>query len=106
MWKPAVASVNADIGVSVPLRGLDMWKHRYLPSSNLFRFSCFSPLAGIRYVETFSNLAYSLNKLCFSPLAGIRYVETLKQAAKEGKEECFSPLAGIRYVETYRRRGH
>ncbi len=37
----------------------------------------------------------------FSPLAGIRYVETNRTAVEGGLGECFSPLAGIRYVETF-----
>ena len=36
----------------------------------------------------------------FSPLAGIRYVETVEAAISLRVEVCFSPLAGIRYVET------
>ena len=37
---------------------------------------------------------------CFSPLAGIRYVETRKGFGVSGTSGRFSPLAGIRYVET------
>ncbi len=37
----------------------------------------------------------------FSPLAGIRYVETrIPSAIRAKMANCFSPLAGIRYVET------
>ncbi len=53
MWKRDWAIVSKLIEtVSVPLRGLDMWKR--CSFSPLRVCSCsFSPLAGIRYVETF-----------------------------------------------------
>ncbi len=60
----------------------------------------FSPLAGIRYVETLWVLCL-IFKGCFSPLAGIRYVETQKRVAFPVELLGFSPLAGIRYVETF-----
>ncbi len=41
------------------------------------QLTSFSPLAGIRYVETFSLDKEMQVKYGFSPLAGIRYVETL-----------------------------
>ena len=56
--------------VSVPLRGLDMWK-RQVKEVVVEIASGFSPLAGIRYVET--NLTINPPNLIlrFSPLAGI-----------------------------------
>ncbi len=37
----------------------------------------FSPLAGIRYVETAASIGlFDSRRFRFSPLAGIRYVET------------------------------
>ena len=39
-------------------------------------------------------------KFRFSPLAGIRYVETEPAYMGRTKAKGFSPLAGIRYVET------
>ena len=53
-----------------------MWK-RVLSISLFLVLFCFSPLAGINYVETLSN--EQLIAACiagFSPLAGINYVET------------------------------
>ena len=61
--------------VSVPLRGLIMWKQLVLCNLLLAQM-CFSPLAGIRYVETEGALGESTLLKSFSPLAGIRYVET------------------------------
>ncbi len=55
MWKLGVCKELGliDFDVSVPLRGLDMWKlaagHGLTLRKKLTRFS---PLAGIRYVET------------------------------------------------------
>ena len=52
MWKPSIKQLEGGLlTVSVPLRGLDMWKLfkvRLVPVVLM----CFSPLAGIRYVET------------------------------------------------------
>ena len=77
-----------------------MWKLLDNPPC-LRKCSRFSPLAGIRYVET-ADLAIGLfePKLGFSPLAGIRYVETLALDTPNQLKSGFSPLAGIRYVET------
>ena len=47
-------------------------------SATVARLS-FSPLAGIKYVETLLKL-FSKPIPCFSPLAGIKYVETLATA--------------------------
>ena len=100
-----------------------MWKHNALSSSDL-RCLCFSPLAGIRYVETKNATLTAASTYSFSPLAGIRYVETVDVGVDDlinlivsvplrGLDMwklliprqfpclyCFSPLAGIRYVET------
>ncbi len=63
--------------VSVPLRGLDMWKLKYCLEKGVAH--SFSPLAGIRYVETRKlKTQMLLKKSSFSPLAGIRYVETME----------------------------
>ena len=67
-----------------------------------FGRACFSPLAGIRYAETFRDLEIQRLILCFSPLAGIRYAETFSQFLISSGLGCFSPLAGIRYAETRR----
>ncbi len=66
---------HEDDNVSVPLRGLDMWKHGFFCAYSV-QFQCFSPLAGIRYVETVSMTGVMDAFDRFSPLAGIRYVET------------------------------
>ena len=39
----------------------------------------FSPLAGIRYAETYDEDKYFIGFKSFSPLAGIRYAETSNQ---------------------------
>ena len=77
MWKLSVTPFReVRIIVSVPLRGLDMWKLQDLMLS-LIILNSFSPLAGIRYVETtIIDGLLAVVDLCFSPLAGIRYVET------------------------------
>ncbi len=65
------------VSVSVPLRGLDMWKLMLNGDLDNLNLSRFSPLAGIRYVETSFGHSRSGFTESFSPLAGIRYVETL-----------------------------
>ena len=64
--------------------------------------SGFSPVAGIQWVETTTELDRFREKVaCFSPVAGIQWVETLVQEGKGRiKLECFSPVAGIQWVET------
>ena len=57
--------------VSVPLRGLDMWKptRSRMPTHSLVGFS---PLAGIRYVETDTEQMYFMRLYCVSvPLRGL-----------------------------------
>ncbi len=79
MWKPPlpVAPRQDPFKVSVPLRGLDMWKPLAAIAKGIARVTlCFSPLAGIRYVETKRRESGRFYLFCFSPLAGIRYVET------------------------------
>ncbi len=54
-----------------------MWKHLQLLGKPMKSALRFSPLAGIRYVETFRvRQGRQFYHYCFSPLAGIRYVET------------------------------
>ena len=60
--------------VSVPLPGFSGLRHPI--ALNEFSRYCFSPVAGIQWVET---VEYSLNRstlLSFSPVAGIQWVET------------------------------
>ncbi len=62
MWKPSgkIRWYVVQAFVSVPLRGLVMWKHQLLwlrlpeAEDSMVRGTgfCFSPLAGISYVET------------------------------------------------------
>ncbi len=62
--------------------------------------SSFSPLAGIRFVESLFFLALNLGYFArFSPLAGIRFVESGCRSSLRKALEGFSPLAGIRFVE-------
>ena len=60
----------------------------------------FSPLAGIRLVESRNELPNSEANQSFSPLAGIRLVERSLREYKCGSWRRFSPLAGIRLVES------
>ena len=40
--------------------------------------------------------------LCFSPVAGIQWVETRAyEQARKLNPKCFSPVAGIQWVETF-----
>ncbi len=56
----------------------------------------FSPLAGIRYVETYAECPNCSENLCFSPLAGIRYVETISELTKPQYQKYVSvPLRGL-----------
>ena len=73
MWKPLKRITHGSqiSEVSVPLRGLDMWKPCQHPL-NLFRVFGFSPLAGIRYVETdcFGVFGWQLSNVSV-PLRGL-----------------------------------
>ena len=72
MWKPSSKQLDGGLFmVSVPLRGLDMWKPCQHPL-NLFRVFGFSPLAGIRYVETdcFGVFGWQLSNVSV-PLRGL-----------------------------------
>ena len=62
---------------------------------------CFSPVAGIQWVETTYRYSLAPRRLGFSPVAGIQWVETLSKLI--GLTEwwvSFSPVAGIQWVET------
>ena len=78
MWKPIPYFLTFfTLSVSVPLRGLIMWKlYRRRVSPSL---ESFSPLTGINYVETgqYQLTPEGADWLGFSPLTGINYVETL-----------------------------
>ncbi len=53
-WKghPIGHHFNKQFSVSVPLRGLSSWKASPTPSESPTPESCFSPLAGIKFVES------------------------------------------------------
>ena len=103
MWKPIIGiSSHSQIAVSVPLRGLDMWKPADHPKFHPKKY-CFSPLAGIRYVETRFRIILPLHPSPVSvPLRGLDMWK-LGSALESVKINFigFSPLAGIRYVETF-----
>ena len=62
---------------------------------------CFSPVAGIQWVETLTYIRWSLSAFgSFSPVAGIQWVETHKYSSKTHIYYSFSPVAGIQWVET------
>ncbi len=73
MWKPEELQAGDLVDlVSVPLRGLDMWKLNTQVLQSSPNKSCFSPLAGIRYVETASNnLPKAQVTLVSVPLRGL-----------------------------------
>ena len=111
--------------VSVPLPGFSGLRHLtgYESSNEL---ACFSPVAGIQWVETLPRLAAKLVVKRFSPVAGIQWVETfvlvltisvwqnvsvplpgfsgLRPSASQVfaviSSWRFSPVAGIQWVET------
>ncbi len=63
--------------------------------------SCFSPLAGIKFVESIDVLNDAIAHLGFSPLAGIKFVESsIFHNPMLDWLPCFSPLAGIKFVES------
>ena len=87
---------------------------------------CFSPVAGIQWVETigginkiiiislfvsvplpgFSGLRRAISPAAsrklwsFSPVAGIQWVETIPSVGRPNFASSFSPVAGIQWVET------
>ena len=88
-------------------------------------YKCFSPVAGIQWVETLAGLGATSQAQCFSPVAGIQWVETPvkhqhhgrlllvsvplpgfsglrppKSPSTDIKPSSFSPVAGIQWVET------
>ena len=64
--------------------------------------SRFSPLAGIKSVESAIALSDDEALVSFSPLAGIKSVESSvsRQPHAAPRHSCFSPLAGIKSVES------
>ncbi len=114
--------------VSVPLRGLSSWKE-CPPLVTMNKPTHFSPLAGIKFVESESAaIADRKRTRYFSPLAGIKFVESqllldlsktlcdisvplrglsswkvlnCSDSFRDGKN--FSPLAGIKFVERHER---
>ena len=63
--------------VSVPLRGLDMWKQATKAQDEKYIEIVSVPLRGLDMWKLYAtNFGSSLNYAGFSPLAGIRYVET------------------------------
>ena len=64
---------------------------------------CFSPVAGIQWVETVMGDSHGSDRDRFSPVAGIQWVETVsKKLQLLASHSCFSPVAGIQWVETRR----
>jgi hypothetical protein len=87
--------------VSVPLRGLSSWKV-LKAGANAFPVVGFSPLAGIKFVESHKVTPCKTFRpfSSFSPLAGIKFVES--RGWWDGRKSLwgFSPLAGIKFVES------
>ena len=62
---------------------------------------CFSPVAGIQWVETEKKLSHRGSiPISFSPVAGIQWVETGHLRSNRSRWQGFSPVAGIQWVET------
>ena len=64
---------------------------------------CFSPVAGIQWVETWGDPFFcpANERKGFSPVAGIQWVETIPDSAPNVSDRVgFSPVAGIQWVET------
>ena len=61
---------------------------------------CFSPVAGIQWVETVMGDSHGSDRDRFSPVAGIQWVETRRVWRCQEIIRCFSPVAGIQWVET------
>ncbi len=87
MWKPIIGiSSHSQIAVSVPLRGLDMWKPADHPKFHPKKY-CFSPLAGIRYVETRFRIILPLHPSPVSvPLRGLDMWKPRRLKHKLGAE--------------------
>ena len=65
---------------------------------------CFSPVAGIQWVETQAALdPAKFIEQGFSPVAGIQWVETRGESGNDRALVRFSPVAGIQWVETFDR---
>ena len=77
MWKLYLSGLRSDrIPVSVPLRGLDMWK-QFCSGVSLFFGRVSVPLRGLDMWKQNFIMMRATKVVRFSPLAGIRYVETL-----------------------------
>ncbi len=103
MWKlPGASRVMETYRwtVSVPLRGLVMWKPLMFDEGSVGGLVSV-PLRGlVMWKHTLSESIFYDTKRGFSPLAGISYVETTIRPYKAVRFTGFSPLAGISYVET------
>ena len=77
MWKPkANHHQETKAKVSVPLRGLDMWKLFYCQEKTRVLNFVSVPLRGLDMWKQTRLAASKIVGTGFSPLAGIRYVET------------------------------
>ena len=87
--------------VSVPLPGFSgLRPEKCSLSYDDILYGCFSPVAGIQWVETPPPLRRTI-WMSFSPVAGIQWVETNEpQIIIHGYSRSFSPVAGIQWVET------
>ncbi len=116
---------NIALRVSVPLRGLGSWKVNSSGHTAWILLKRFSPLAGIRFVESLSNCLSCPLRLIVSvplrglgswkdvlpngasrisnvsvPLRGLGSWKEYADRADTAQIQCFSPLAGIRFVES------
>ncbi len=77
-----------------------MWKLVGTIHAVSFNAISFSPLAGIRYVETNAVIRVIGSMIVSVPLRGLDMWKPLQWSQYKLQNYRFSPLAGIRYVET------
>ena len=87
------------IDVSVPLPGFSGLRPTTLKDNRTIL--CFSPVAGIQWVETTDNLVReTLNTTVSVPLPGFSGLRQYPGTGFNVMDHRFSPVAGIQWVET------
>ncbi len=88
--------------VSVPLRGLGSWK-AYEVIQSALTIASFSPLAGIRFVESACvSVKAEVYQMVSVPLRGLGSWKGRQHDTQHNHHAFgFSPLAGIRFVESF-----
>ena len=68
--------------------------------SSLMRQGVSVPLPGFSGLRRLKEFQAAVKVVCFSPVAGIQWVETCYASTAQRIKRCFSPVAGIQWVET------